>query len=268
MFPIMKVKFLLAALLLLHTAARAETAYEALRSLGQSRGEDILNQVVEVNAQGGAPQPEMWTVVTTDPQARGGVRIFGIREGQVVSERAPTSTGSEPVPMDFNLLNLDSAGAFAVAEQEATRSRIGFERVNYVLQPGQRSATPVWVIDLLDRNSAPAASVEVSAENGRVVELRSRGAGRRDYASEERLVADEGGPVVQQREIYDAEPDDRREYGADRGDYADEGRDSGGGFLGRMQHFGHRVERHFRRDGAVVEKFFTGQSTIDPDSDR
>ncbi len=260
----MKANLCILALLLLTGVARAETAYEALRSLGQARGEDILNQVVEVNAQGGAPQPVGWTVVTVDPMARGGVRVFGVRDGRILSEKTPTRGGNEPVPMNFNLLNLDSAGAFTVAEQEAKRGRLGFDRVNYLLQPGSRSPVPVWVIDLLGRSGTPVASIEISAENGRVVELRSQRGDRRDYAAEDRQYLDTSGgePVVRQRPVYDVDS------GRDGRGYSDEPQSSDGGFLGRMQRFGNRVGRHFQRDGAALQRFFTGETTIDPDEGR
>lgn len=264
MFQIMKANLWLIGLILIGGAAHAETAYEALRSLGQTRGEEILNQVVEVNGQGGTPQPTSWTVVTSDPAARGGVRVFGVRDGQIVSEKTPTGRQGDAVPMNFNLLNLDSAGAFGVAEQEAKGNRIGFERVNYLLQPSRRSAAPVWVIDLIDRSGSPTASVEVSAQDGQVVEVRSRSGAQQpgNAAEEPSYPVDNGGVAVQQRPVYDV-------GSGDNGGYDEGSTGSGeGGFLSRMQRFGKRVERHFQRDGAVVEKFFTGESTIDPEEDR
>lgn len=247
----MKAVSILAALLAFGSIASAETAYEALRSLGQARGEDILNQVVEVSGKEGSPQPTAWTVVTADRQARGGVRVYGIREGRVESEHTPTSQGNaEPVPMDFNQLNLDSPGAFKVAEQEAVRNRVGFDRVDYVLQAGGRSASPVWVITLEDASGAPAATVEVTANNGEIASFRTRGGRQEEFVQEDRqILEDERVPS----------DDDRRDYRSE---------DSGsreGGFFGSMERFGRRVGRHFQRDGAALDRFFTGDTAIDPD---
>jgi len=246
----MKAVSILVGLLTLGSIASGETAYEALRSLGQAKGEGILNQVVEVSGKEGSPQPTAWTVVTADPQARGGVRVYGIRDGRVESEHTPTSQGNtEPAPMDFNQLNLDSPGAFKVAEQEAVRNRVGFDRVEYLLHAGGRSASPIWVITLEDATGAPSATVEVAANNGEIASFRTRGGRQEQYVQEDRQILEE--------ERVPA--DDRQDYRSD---------DSGsreGGFFGSMERFGRRVGRHFQRDGAALERFFTGETTIDPD---
>src|SRR5207248_1176103 len=67
----------------------SDSAYHALRVLGTTRGEAILNRVVEVQGRDGAPQPTTWSVTVDDPAARGGVRVFEVRNGRVVSEHAP-----------------------------------------------------------------------------------------------------------------------------------------------------------------------------------
>lgn len=214
----------------------AETAYQALRVLGTERGEDALTRVVEVRGNAGVPQPEVWSVTVEDPAARGGVRVFEVRSGRVISEHTPvTPTAGEPVIMDFNRLNMDSSGAFAVVEQEAVNARVGFDSVDYLLQASPQG--PIWVLDLRDESGRPVGRAEVRSDTGAIVSMRSL----------------KSGPafVDREQEEYDRERDDRY--------YEQEGEP----IWDRMKRFGKRIERHFRRDAAHVEKFFTGRRTLD-----
>ncbi len=99
------------ALFLLAVSVRGEenTAYTALRLIGNLRGEETLKQVLAVSGESGNPQPGMWTIVLDDPAARGGVRELQIVSNQVASERTPVSSdlaGGKTI--DLNQLNLDS----------------------------------------------------------------------------------------------------------------------------------------------------------------
>ena len=112
------------ALFVLAVSVRAEenTAYNALRLIGNLRGEETLKQVLAVSGESGNPQPGMWTIVLDDPAARGGVRELQVVSGQIASERTPVSSelaGGKTI--DLNQLNLDSDGAYQVAEEEAKK---------------------------------------------------------------------------------------------------------------------------------------------------
>ncbi|MBV8279245.1 MAG: hypothetical protein JO170_28825, partial [Verrucomicrobia bacterium] len=50
------------------------TAYAALRTVGSSRGEKVLSQVLAISGEGLGAQPNRWKVWIDDPAARGGVR--------------------------------------------------------------------------------------------------------------------------------------------------------------------------------------------------
>src|SRR5437660_1592525 len=91
-----------------------ETAYEALRTVGNAKGQAVLNHVVEVKGRAGNPQPETWKILIDDPAARGGVRELEVAKNQIVSERTPVKSyagAGENAVMDFGRLNLDSEGA-------------------------------------------------------------------------------------------------------------------------------------------------------------
>src|SRR4051812_41545885 len=123
-------------------ATAADTAYSALRVIGKRDGQDILNRVVELHGRGGSPQPSSWKVIIDEPRARGGVREIEVQRGKIVSERTPTTRGAGST-MNFNQLNLDSEGAFTIANQEAEKAGVPFDHVDYRLTSGTGGGAPV-----------------------------------------------------------------------------------------------------------------------------
>ena len=155
----MKAAFLLGLVLLpfgvLHAA---DTAYSALRVLGKRDGQDVLNRVVEVRGHDGTPQPSVWKIILEDPRARGGVREVEVQRGKIVSERTPTSHGLGG-SMNFNQLNLDSEGAFTIADQEAQKANVIFSTVDYVLKSGTNGGPPLWDLELSDGKTGHVLSL-------------------------------------------------------------------------------------------------------------
>src|SRR5215204_928901 len=98
--------------------ASAGTAYDALRVIEKARGAAVIDRVIEVRGAKGAPQPRTWKVVVLDDKAPGGVREFDVQGTAVSSERTPQAAGGGE-PMNMSQLNLDSDGAYTVAEREA-----------------------------------------------------------------------------------------------------------------------------------------------------
>ncbi len=151
----------------------AATAYEALQVVKKARGDGVLKQLVEVRGETGQPQPQSWTILMSDPSARGGIREFVVTGGEIASERTPVrgytvGTGAFPV-LNFTRLNLDSDGAFRVANTHATNAKLGFHTVDYTLRTNDTDGAPMWVLHLFDYMGAPVGNLEVSAENGKVV---------------------------------------------------------------------------------------------------
>ena len=133
----MKRVLLTASLFALAAAALADdTAYTALRVVGRSQGKDAINHVVELRGRSGSPQPAVWKVTLDEPRARGGVREIDVQRGKIISERTPAAARTPGRTMNFNQLNLDSDGAFTVANQEAQKGGIPFDHVDYILSSG------------------------------------------------------------------------------------------------------------------------------------
>lgn len=107
-----------------------------------------------------------------DPEARGGIREFVVSAGVVLSERTPLRR-SAPLDvtrmLNFSRLNLDSDGAFKVAEKQAMDRKVGFNSVDYTLEPSPTSESPIWVLRLSDYMGAPVGTLTISAETGQVI---------------------------------------------------------------------------------------------------
>ena len=233
----MKFASLLSVLLLVHTVAFGrDSAYKALRTLGNQRSQSVLNHVIEVQGHAGTPQPPAWKIVLDDPAARGGVREFEIEKGNISSERTPVrsySGSAEGAIMNFQKLNLDSDGAFAVANKEANKAQVGFDSVDYVLRTDDETRNPVWVLRLLDAGKHNVGTIRIAANDGRVLMREGFGAHQ----------------VTQDEPAPDRAP-------PDTGD-ADSNPQSGD------QRVGHTIKKSLVHAGASVEEFFTGHRTLE-----
>jgi hypothetical protein len=234
-------KPLFAVLLALPSLALAETdtAYKALRVFGKQQGDAVLNRVVELRGRNGAPQPQVWKVVAADPAARGGVQEADIQRGKVIGQRTPTGRPGGPgAPMDLNRLNLDSDGAFTVADQELQKQAIPFDRVDYTLRSAGPGQPPVWALDLFDRGSK-VAIMHIAADTGTVIDtqrLIPSGPTKSDYRSD--------------HDYVENHPDAR--HGGDA-----HWSQPGQPFRG-VDDFFHRLGKRFERRGQQLKNFFNG----------
>jgi hypothetical protein len=163
--------FLAAALLACDAAGQSPQlpAYEALRTVGREKGDQWLGALVELRGVDGDPQPSRWLVTFRDENARGGVREFAVTRQGVVSERAPVRVEqvAPSAVMSARGLNLDSTGAFDVANKQAAAATLGFHSLNYALQ--NRQGKPVWLVQLFDAAGVEVGKVEISAQDGSLV---------------------------------------------------------------------------------------------------
>jgi hypothetical protein len=219
--------------------ADADTAYKALRVFGKARGEGVLNQVVELRGRSGMPQPQVWKITAADPRARGGLQEAEVQRGKIISERTPTAKGSAGVPMDLNKLNLDSDGAFTVADQEMRQGDIPFDRVDYLLRASGGGQAPVWTLDLYEAG-AKVAQIRIAADSGAVVDM-------------QRLTAPgpTSGTYRSDRDYVDGTQQPPQRGGDTR--YSD----TGESFRG-VDDFFHRLGKRFERRGKQLKGFFSG----------
>ncbi len=160
-------------LLLLASPAFAQerpTAYQALRTVGTQLNRDAVNHVISVSGTNGDPQPETWKILLDDPKARGGTRELEVSNGKIISERTPLRSaveGSLSATIDTSKLNLDSSGAFTLAQQTAEKSHVTFATADYTLRVDERS-NPIWVIALQRQGGEAAGTIYVGANHGTI----------------------------------------------------------------------------------------------------
>ena len=168
----MKTHTLLSALVLLSGSGMAlagDTAYEALRSLNTKMGADASNRIVEVSGQGGRPQPSVWRVVVEDASKQGGLVEIDFQGNRPSGQRKVPGSGSAP-KLNMNALQMDSDGAFDMANREAVRANLSFDRLNYSLKPDNFAGFPVWSVELFDGPTTSVGSLKIAADTGAVIE--------------------------------------------------------------------------------------------------
>ncbi len=167
-------KFLTLAFSLWFVAASAwadgGTAYLALKAA--QKGADGSASLIAVTGERGAPQPQEWKVIFSDPAARGGIREIVTSGDVIVSQRTPlkgyTGVGSEPA-IALTRVNLDSDGAFEIANKQAIARKIGFSWVDYTLRANAVGGAPMWILRLYDSMGIRVGVIQISAENGSLI---------------------------------------------------------------------------------------------------
>ncbi|MGB8169316.1 MAG: hypothetical protein WCF18_17590 [Chthoniobacteraceae bacterium] len=219
----------------------ADTAYSALRVYGKKEGEQALYRVVELRGKAGTPQPTSWKLTIDEPRARGGVREIEVRGGRITGERTPVGRDFG-APMNFTQLNLDSDGVFTVANQEAEKRGIAFDRLDYTLHSGSGGGAPIWTVELFEGRNGRVGTLRIAADSGAIVE--------QNFSSDRRY---EGDRAFVENDRRSAPDRDRRTPEYHNGN--EPGQEIGDFF--------NRVGRHFQKRGRQLSNFFTGK-----DSDR
>ncbi len=154
------------ALLVASPAFALNTAYEAMRVVGQQKGATSLEKVVEVRGVEGAPQPTHWKITVVD-EKKSGLKEFDVDGVKLAGDRSVKSNNPGK-PINLNQLNLDSDGAHTLADREAKKVGFAFDRVNYLLRTGS-DAVPMWQLSLMDTRTRATATFHISADTGNIV---------------------------------------------------------------------------------------------------
>ncbi len=234
-------------------AAHAATAYEALRVLGEKKGEAFLDNTTEVRGDKGSPEPKSWKVTVKSAAGSTNGKIFTVQGKQLAGDRAGRAEGSA---LNMSQLSLDSDGAHTVAEREAKKTSFAYDHASYWLHAGSKSGAPVWEVRLIDEQSGNAATVNISATTGKVLSTDGLSARRKPIAA---APLDEPAPLPEPR--YQPAPDERlapRPRGATSG--VQHASDDANEFLDKA---GNRVGDHLSRRGRQVGDFFHNLFTGD-----
>ena len=173
-------RWLLALVLIASPAVAQEqlTAYDALRVIGTQVNRAYMSRLVSVTGVNGDPQPTRWRVLVADRTVAAGVREFEVTDGTVIAERTPEgAVAAGGAPINTTRLNLDSSGAFTVANYTADKSHMNFSSVSYVLRNNERGY-PVWIVTLHDSTRRPLGTIYIGANKGNVTRVEGMFRGR------------------------------------------------------------------------------------------
>ena len=160
------------AMLLLSSAsvfAQANgSAYDALRTVGNQLNRDFVNHVISVSGIDGNPQPATWKIWIDDKSQAGNLREVVVTNGRVASQRMRPAVGkANTATIDPSKLNLDSSGAYEVANRTADSSHVPFALVSYTLRTDERGS-PTWIVTLQNQNRRALGTIYVGATKGTV----------------------------------------------------------------------------------------------------
>ena len=175
-------KSLLASIVLATSAFAQEnpSAYEALKVVGTQLNREMVSRVISVTGVDGDPQPRTWKILVEDRRAEGGVREITVEGDRIRSQRIPNRSvvrSPEGTTIDTARLNLDSTGAYAVANHTAETSHVTFTYVSYTLRTDARG-NPMWIVALEDRSRRPVGTIHIKANDGRVSRVEGMYQGR------------------------------------------------------------------------------------------
>ncbi|MEP6822282.1 MAG: hypothetical protein ABI946_08040 [Chthoniobacterales bacterium] len=164
--------FLLAAASVAH-AQQQITAYDALKVVERQFHRAAMKRVISVTGVDGDPQPTEWTVLIADRNAPGGARELQVADRGIVGNRAGSKGVAGSVAgavINTAQLNLDSDGAFEVANYTADKSHTNFDSVSYTLRTNDRG-TPVWIVTVNNQSHAPLGTIHISANRGNITRV-------------------------------------------------------------------------------------------------
>jgi hypothetical protein len=271
-----------------------DTAYAALRTVGSSRGDKSLSQVLAVSGEATNTQPTRWKICIDDPAARGGVRELEVSGNQITSERTPVkSEWAGAKDMNLAQLNVDSDGAFKTANQEAKAKGIEFSKVQYQLTVDRGTGKPGWTIQVSDGKEQRVGAVKINADSGTLVSstwghetpnliAQQRSSENNDaqflnspeaqppahHTQEgEGVSVAKAVPVEKQAPPRYAQ-EQEQEPPNNSGEQPESGNDRAHRYANGAENFGvtvvNRIERPFLRAGGWIQKKVTGKDTISP----
>lgn len=230
----------------------ADTAYTALNAVGKVKGQAYLDNLLDLEGLDGSSQPGTWRLIFEDSTSRGGFREVEVRGGEIISQSTPLKSpfgSSDRVNLDH--LQLDSDGAFTLAEREANKEGISFATANYLLQAD--SGKPVWRVQLLNSGGNVVQTLRISAKTGDVI-------GGHTRPTSPVADSDYVNPEPQTASNSEIDPDDRAALEPDGPNDSTELKIHRSAIRARL-----KIKNSFKHLGGSVEEIFTGKRTIDKD---
>ena len=177
-FPLSFSLSILAALLFLpFQPLRAQRGVElpakdALEMIAHRYGDQSVEWIAEMRAVGGIPQPNEWEVLTYNKRSPLLMHWFHVGGGRARDEGIDTAHYPSRPPAGFlkrTAIKVDSVAAFTIAEGEARKARMAFDRVNFNLRVREFSREPIWRLELIDAERKLNGKVYLSGDSGEVL---------------------------------------------------------------------------------------------------
>ena len=143
------------------------TALDALKLLPKEQ----RARVVRIEARDGAPEPERWHILVSDPAAENGLKEFVVANGAIVAERGVSqfaeSLASEPMLGDN--MRFDSDRAAQLAQQFAQVNAVLLGTIAYQLRKDAATDLPMWRLTCFDKSGKEAGVLTLTATKGWVM---------------------------------------------------------------------------------------------------
>ncbi|NBV85540.1 MAG: hypothetical protein EBS01_04595 [Verrucomicrobia bacterium] len=154
-------------------AVAGDTAYDALRVACAKAGKDAQSRIVLISGTSGKPQPAVWRVVLEEGGAKAATQEYDVQRDKVVGIRRASASFPPGSRLNLASIQLDSDGVFTIANNEALRANVSFDRLDYVLSTGSPGGSPAWKVELFDGPSVRVGLLRIAADTGVIIE-RSR----------------------------------------------------------------------------------------------
>ncbi len=152
-----------------------------VRTLAPTKGEAVAamlaippkfaDGILEVTGQEGAPNPKQWILQAWNTEDPGTVHKLTVVDDQFISDVLSVNI-FEAERKEINVpmagVQLDSGGAYRIAQKYASANGKPLGHVNYSLVVHAKHTPPVWTLDCFDAKGARLGKLEILATSGAV----------------------------------------------------------------------------------------------------
>ncbi len=128
--------------------------------------------VVEIRGGGGMPQPKGWTIVIHDSQSPTSLTEYRVSNGRAEPGVPNEQFYPRKEPsgfFDLSKVEVDSVGAFRIADRAAGLAKIGFDVIDYKVRARELGDDPVWILTLRGEGGGTRGVVTLSARSGKLM---------------------------------------------------------------------------------------------------
>jgi len=134
--------------------------------------ESLQNGVVKISADNGNPDPPTWYFICRSSNSDDGIVSVTVQGGAITNQKPSLDMrvlmgGYSSI--DFGKVQVDSRGAWNIAERFATSEGKKLGTVSYALQQKGKEATPIWSVWCYAPSGSYIGLLKVLASTGDVI---------------------------------------------------------------------------------------------------